>query len=88
MAQWGFAAFWSEMGKLAELDKVFGSVRRWLIAFFLAWACIVAGEALIYDQSFSLALVWDALKRTVGIVSLLMVYFSIQRLMSGRYSVQ
>jgi len=70
-----------------DLSRVFGSMSRWLIATLLGWFAYVAGSLIYLEQDSSVYLVWNSLWRVIGIVTMLMVFTTIQRLMKGEFKV-
>ena len=70
---------------ISDLSRIFGDLRRWSLAVVLASVAYGIHAALVDDQAVSLALAWACIKRSVGLIAVLMVFFAIQRRHAGHY---
>lgn len=72
---------------MADLSRIFGDLRRWLLAVALASVAYAAHGSMHGEQALSPALAWASIKQAVGLVAVVMVFFAIQRRYSGHYHV-
>lgn len=72
---------------IADLSRIFGDLRRWLLAVVLASVAYAAHGTMQGEQALSPLIAWASIKQAVGLVAVVMVFFAIQRRYSGHYQV-